>query len=147
MQAWEPGRAQLTRIALDIAKRLDDERAEGRVRSLLHGVPIIIKCLARSSDHPDSARRILTMTGITSVQALTLASTLQPASKPLVCHIFILATSHRACAEVPEHVQCPADAPFIHRLRQRGLIGAFPRLTLLRLPSASCQPSRAVYNG
>jgi amidase len=49
--------------AISIAKRLDAERAEGRLRSPLHGIPVLLK------DNIDTADRLLTTAGSMALTA------------------------------------------------------------------------------
>lgn len=53
---------ELNPDALDIAKAMDEERKQGKVRSLLHGIPVLIK------DNIDTADKMMTTAGSLALQ-------------------------------------------------------------------------------
>ncbi|HEY1455510.1 MAG TPA: amidase family protein, partial [Candidatus Dormibacteraeota bacterium] len=67
---------ELNPEAIDIAERLDRERRDGRVRSPLHGIPILVK------DNIDTGDRMLTTAG-----SLALAAAPAPADAALVARL------------------------------------------------------------
>ena len=62
--------------ALDIADALDRERAAGRVRSPLHGVPILVK------DNIDTADRMTTTAGSLALQRLRFRPKIRTTAQP-----------------------------------------------------------------
>jgi amidase len=67
---------ELNPEAIDIAERLDRERRDGRVRRLLHGIPVLVK------DNIDTRDRMLTTAG-----SLALAAAPAPADAALVARL------------------------------------------------------------
>lgn len=65
--------------ALDIAAELDQERAAGRVRGPLHGIPVIIKDNIDTADHMMTTAGSLALEGSIAAQDATVAARLRTA--------------------------------------------------------------------
>jgi amidase len=70
--------------ALDIATTLDRERADGHVRGLLHGIPILLKDNIDTADNQQTTAGSLALVGISVAEDATVAARLRAAGAVLL---------------------------------------------------------------